>query len=391
MNIQDLIVRSSSPGNFRHYIDPIRLFIFLVMMMSAAGASAQKCQTIPLSSSLQSLYWPVFLERQLLAIDYAGNQAVKIEISGDHIGNVERLGMAQDRPFVALAQNGNEIVQVFGDGKGLQIGWYDQQLKLKKHLSFGAEDMKEQLAFGSRQRDRRRLLAPYSWIAIQGHLVGYGAVSTDRTGEDYELGFFDQPLPSQGSKRIPQANLFHTFSNPSFYRIGNPLIVGIGSEIYFLEIGNYADLYRFDLALGLPSELIEGLPGSNTLLKDPKTHTLSLSDRNVLMERLDEYEGPSALYEQQGTLYLLTRSLNGSTPEWRLRRLEIDDNNQINEAIAVGTPLPSRAPQLVLVPTSTPEKWLIFEQEKTFDGSRRISTMMTCQVPTSRGRVASGN
>ena len=358
----------------------ICFFAFLIIVLGTLSTSAQECRTIQLSSSLQAISWPVLLnqDKNLLAIDGASGQVVKISMIGPLAGEVQKIDMEEERPFVAFSQVGDEIVQVYGDSGSLKVAWYNKDLGFKKSISFGEEDLKTQLAGGEWKQDRRRLLAPYRWIVTEGHLVGYGVVSAGGTEKGYGLGFFDQPLPSSDSSRIPQANLFHPYNNLSFYTIGNPFIVGLGNEIFFLELGSFASLYRFDLASGLPSQLITGLPGENTLLKDPEAHMIRLKERELLMQRLDVYEGPWGLYEQQGTLHLLTRQLNGTQPEWRLRRLEIE-NNRINQEIAKGVPLKSRAQQLVLVPTSNSGEWILFEQTKGRDGTRQISTMKKCQ------------
>lgn len=361
------------------------------MAFLASTVIGQECRNIKLSESPQSLAWPVFINQQqtLLGIDGAGKQVVKIDLHDGRAGAVETRSFDGEKnvfvlfsPVDVSSEQGDvdtEIVQVYGDGPTLTVARFNQYLSRTGLLSFGGEDVKKVGPSQPQQSPGRRLVAPYQSVFTRGHFVGYGVVSSETEGQDYELGFFDQPLPSRGSDRIPPANLFHSFANPSFYMLGHPYVVSRGSEVLFLEMGRYPALYRFDLELAMPSEKISGLPGENRTLNDPMSHKLSLGDRASLMDRLDEFVGPWGLYQQLGEIYMLTRSLDGTAVDWRLHHLAIRDGRIDPEGSGV-TVLPTQAQQIVLVPSPQDETWLLFEQTVGSDGQRRLTTLWECSL-----------
>lgn len=373
---------STSPST----LPPFSRAVWILLLIPAAlfwapGLVAQECLSTQLASPLKSLSWPVTLDQgELLGIDGASKEVVRLETSTGRISKSSVQEVNGRATFVAFGRAGTDIVQAQGNAESLRIGWFDDQLQLKNQLTYGERAL--------RNPDQARLLAPYRWITTQGHLVGYGAVRRGRD-KSVEYGFFDQPLPMPGSDQISPTKLFHTFNNPSFYVIGHPFMVAIGSKIIYLEMGSTSTLYQYDLALGLPPQEIRGLPGEDTLLKDPKAHMLGLAGRERLMEMLDTYEGPWGLYEHSGTVYLLERQSTGSfSADWTLRQLDVDHNGYINQKIASKViPVPSTAQQIVLVASSNPGEWLVFEQTGKGD-QRAIATMISCSnlTPTSNTR-----
>ena len=363
-----------------------------VFLLCSSDLAAQQCTTSRLEPSLKSFSSAVALQNGLLGIDAVGQQVVRISQSqnsiefGRQIGRVsstaiEKVNEHQLRPM-SFARAGNDIVQVYGEGDSLQVGWFDQRLQAIEVLSLGER--------AAKNRGQLQLLSPYDWIATQGHLVGFGVASSDG-GQTYELGFADQPLPIPGSTKIPAAKLFHPFSNPSFYVLGIPFIVAAEGDnsVYYLEMGTTPSLYRYDLSLQLPPQEMKGLPGEDSFLNDPAADRRGHSARELTMSLLDEFAGPWGLYEQEGAIFLLTRRPTGSsTADWTLRELVIDNDGYIDQKIASREILiPSTAQQIVLVASRTPGEWLVFEQTGKGD-ERAIATMQTCSnlTPTSNTR-----
>ena len=344
----------------------------LLLAMVVSPIDAQDCSTKQFDSPLKSLSWPITLAPdQLLGIDGAAREIVQVDTEAGGVSSAAIEVINGRATFVAFAQAGSDIVQAYGNAEGLRIGWFSKDLQRKHELTYGEEAL--------RNPNQMRLIAPYRFITTQGHLVGYGAINSPNDKQGFELGFFDQPLPMPGSAQIAPTKLFHPFGNPSFYLIGHPMMVAVGSRVVYLEMGATATLYQYDLALGLPPQQIRSLPGEDSLLDDPQAHMLGLARRERLMELLDAYEGPWGLYEQAGRIYLLTRQPTGDTSaSWILRELVIDSDGYIDQKIASrAIHIPTKAQQIVLVASPEQGEWLVFEQTGKGDG-RVIATMMTC-------------
>lgn len=357
------------------------LLLSVSSLLWVPGLAAQDCATTQLASPLESLSWPITLDQgELLGIDGAAGVVVRMDIRTGQISKTAIEVINNRATFVAFAQAGTDIVQAQGNAEGLRIGWFDKALQKKYELTYGERAL--------RNPDQAHLVAPYRWITAQGHLVGYGAIKTHSRAQGYELGFFDQPLPMPNSDQIAPTKLFHPFGNPSFYVIGHPLMVAVDSKITYLEMGTTPTLYQYDLALGLPPQRIRGLPGEDSLLDDPEAQMLGLARRERLMALLDHYDGPWGLYEQSGVIYHLTRKNADSGATWILRELDIDNDGYIDQKIASrAITVPSTAQQIVLIASSTPGEWLLFEQTGKGD-QRAIATMKTCSnlTPTSNTR-----
>ncbi|MEM1178641.1 MAG: hypothetical protein AAGM22_09880 [Acidobacteriota bacterium] len=282
----------------------------------------------------------------------------------------DKHGERKGTVYRAFTQADNEIVQVYGDGDSLRVDWYNRSLDLQAGLSFGEKS--------SRNPGETRLLAPYRWVTSNGHLVGYGAVSSLRDGSGFQLGFFDLPLPRDEAAGISPTKIILPHGNPSFYLIGNPLLAAIDENIYFLALDSHAELYQYDTDSGLPPERLWGIPGERRHLKDPEAQWIALEDRKLLMQRLDAYEGPWSLHAQGDSLLLLSRALKGDgvnkRAAWTLDRLVIDGNQTTVEATVR---LATKAPQLHLLPAHEVGNFFIFEQE-VVEGGRQFSTLTTC-------------
>ena len=377
------------------------LIAFGLLLAPALGLSAQEqlrpaeidrvsCTSATLAEALDSFYWATLVRKgkTLLGIDPVAGHVVQIDLSsrGAELAQrrqiddsepiqdfsswtqaVSKRDIDESRPFLAFTDSGNELVQVFGDGTNLRVLWYDQDLNLRNELLYGDKAV--------RDPSSPRLIAPYRWVTTQGHMAGYGMVSSSNS-QGFELGFFSQPLPRGGTASIPPVRLFEPMGNPSFYAVGNPMVVARGSEIYYLVMDGYASLNRYDLATQLEPTKIPGLPGENTPLNDPEFHNIRLEERDLLQDHLEAHEGPWGLYEQDGSIFLLSRSLSGESVAWVLQELIMDDYGGIDtEATAArATRLQTRAQQIVLVPSEKPGEWFVLEQ----DANRKFTTIQTC-------------
>ena len=88
---------------------------------------------------------------------------------------------------------------------------------------------------------------------------------------------------------------------------------------------------------------------------------IRLSEREKLMQKLDVFQGPWGLYEQDGRLFLLSRELEKGVSRWSLDEVIIKDKRVEETRSFV---LPTKSSQITLVPGAESGEWLIFEQNR---------------------------
>ncbi|MCP4545535.1 MAG: hypothetical protein GY835_03580 [bacterium] len=214
-----------------------------------------------------------------------------------------------------------------------------------------------------------KMLALYDWTVAGDQIFAYGAFGT--TDQDFQLGFFRYRLNfPPGDNSTSEIHLVSPFADYDYYILGNSYMASIGAVVYFLEMGKFPVLYRYDTRTEDDPVPLRGLSIENEPLP-----ALSTINSPHLLGEIEDLDMPAGLFSQGQFLYLLRRKPARDGLLWSLT--QIKQKPPLDAAVEVcGTvPLPTRADHLTLLPA--PTSWFVFEKFSLgSEGMQDISTML---------------
>lgn len=345
------------PFKFLHLL----LLIFVVHMMVVSPAAPQTCKRVGMTCEiawLRSVAWDPVKEG-VVVTDQRKRNLWRLSLEGDCRNDRD---LSQGLVPEAVAQLGGGFVQLPHDEKGLvsEIRWLDRNFQSVRKFDLRGQ---EQLGPSSGYRP----LSVYDWTVVGDQVFFFGAV--EHHSSQYTLGFFRQPLTRPGAELVWAR---HQDVVVGYYLLGFPYMVAIGDIVYFLEMGTYPTLYRYDVRDQDQAPIsIRDYPSNSAPLYpiDADAETIDVFDT------VEQVNMPAGLYVAQSNLYVLNRQLSpdGGT-NWTLTKLWLKSTEAF--VVVEGTvALPTHAPYLTLF--KTPKEWLVFEGSKVGRGGyQQISKML---------------